>query len=78
MLVNISDKAKAILTAMGDERKTFDTAVPQSFADEFRAKTGLNTIGNIVWYYPAGNAFGMPLAVNPEAYSKLLIYYATK
>ena len=38
----------------------YDTALPQAFVDDVRARTGLNAFGHMVWCYDTSSIFGAP------------------
>lgn len=50
-----------------DDGITFDTAIPQGWATDFRDRTGMNPVGSIVWQYDDGATFGRPRPVTDEA-----------
>lgn len=55
----------------------FDTAIPQSWADDVRKVTGKYPFG-VVWDYSDGSIFGGPVALTREAYEILHSYNRIK
>ena len=44
----------------------YDTALPQGFFDECLRLTGFSPFGRMVWGYPPGLLYGMPLPIKLE------------
>lgn len=57
--------------------EAFDTALPQSFADDVESVTGENPQGDVVWCYDGSTIFGGPVPVTEEGRDMLARYNAT-
>lgn len=53
---------------------SYDTALPQDWADDFHAATGAWPNGMIVWSYDGAGVFGRPVAVSDEGARLLAVY----
>ena len=41
----------------------YDTALPQTWVDQIKSRTGIYVIGHFVWCYDVGSVFGWPAPV---------------
>jgi hypothetical protein len=54
--------------------RSYDTALPQEWVNDFTARTGTSPAGRFVWSYDGSLMFGAPVALDDEA-RKLLAAY---
>jgi hypothetical protein len=47
--------------------RSYDTALPQDWVDEFEARTETSPLGHFVWSYDGAGIFGRPVALDLEA-----------
>lgn len=59
---------KRAVTLLNEAGISFDYAVPQNFADDFRSRTGKNLAEHAVWIYPKHSIFGCPLPLSLVAW----------
>jgi hypothetical protein len=57
---------------------TYDTALPQGFFDECLRLTGFSPFGRMVWGYPPGVLYGLPLPIKLEGLILLQLMDAMK
>lgn len=50
---------------------TFDTALPQDWVNHI-TKMGFDPRGQVVWSYPKGTVFGLPMPLTQEARTALI------
>lgn len=55
---------------------SYDTALPQPWVNKITA-LGFDPRGQVVWGYPKGSIFGIPVPLSPKAAHKLLSRAAT-
>ena len=56
--------------------QVYDTAVPQEWADDVCAKTGIYPAGEVVWCYD-GSLLGYPVALTPKGEEAIDRYKAS-
>jgi len=54
--------------------KSYDTALPQNWVDDFFKETGLYPVGNFVWSYDVYGTFGNAVPLNETAVIELIKY----
>ena len=54
--------------------KSYDTALPQAWVDEFVVVTGFNPVGYFVWSYDYAKIFGEPYPLNQKAFHMFMEY----
>lgn len=62
---------KGDLIARVAPQVTFDTALPQGWVDEVTSK-GFDPRGQVVWAYPQGTIWGLPMPLTVEARTALI------
>lgn len=62
---------KGDLIARLDPQVTFDTALPQDWVNLITAR-GFDPRGQVVWAYPHGYIYGMPMPLTEEARKALI------
>ncbi len=61
---------KGDLIALVNPQVTFDTALPQDWVDE-ATYLGFDPRAQVVWAYPKGSCWGMPMPLTAEARAEL-------
>lgn len=62
---------KGDLIARVAPQVTFDTALPQGWVNHITDR-GFDPRGQVVWSYPKGTVFGLPMPLTQEARSALI------
>ena len=70
MTISVDEAAQAL------GLRSYDTALPQDWVNDFTKVTGVNPYGRFVWSYDGAGIFGTPVALDEEA-KKLLRAFET-
>lgn len=62
---------KGDLIDLIDPQVTFDTTLPQGWVDDVTDR-GFDPRGQVVWAYPQGTIFGLPMPLTEEAKTALI------
>lgn len=62
---------KGDLIDLIDPQVTFDTTLPQGWVDDVTDR-GFDPRGQVVWAYPQGTIFGLPMPLTEEARKALI------
>ena len=66
-----SHTTKGDLIDLLNPQVPYDVALPQDWVNHI-TKTGFDLRGKVVWAYPKGTVFGMPMPLTEEARSALI------